>query len=66
MADELSELFSPSAISRVSRDTPRQEQPPQRRRPPRKPAPVPVEEEAAAPADPDEPARIGSRLNVRA
>jgi len=66
MADDISELMSPGAISRVTRDLPARDQAESRsrRRPPR---PAPVKSADAEPdAPPDGEPTVGSRLNVRA
>ncbi len=65
MADDVTQLLSPGAISGVSHSLPRRDQPPprQRRQAPR-PAVPPNEDEANPPEN--EPRTVGSRLNVLA
>ncbi len=66
MAEDIPGLMSPSAITRVSRDMPRHDEP--QRRQPRQGRRAPTVAQTTAPeshADPGETPVVGSRLNVR-
>lgn len=66
MAEDIPGLMSPSAITRVSRDMPRRDEP--QRRQPRQGRHVPAAAQTTAPesnSDPGETPVVGSRLNVR-
>ncbi len=68
MADDISELFSPGAVTKVGQGLPRRDerQPArQRRAPQRAKAASPLDDDIASPPG-DEPRLIGSHLDVRA
>lgn len=66
MSDDVGQLLSPGAITRVGQGLPRRDEPPPRkRRPPDAPRP---QSDPVSPEDTpnEEPRLVGSRLNVRA